>query len=74
MTLIPGPTEKTEAMHLLERIATLNNIYGFVARHYINGETNAISFIKSTGKALSEGAIEADEELRNDINLFNSKF
>jgi ribosomal protein S5 len=73
MNLRPGPTEKTEAMHLLERIAGLNNIYGFVARHYIHGENNAINFIKSTGKALSEGAIEADEELKSDISSFNSK-
>jgi hypothetical protein len=73
MNLKQGPTEKTEAMHLLDRIAALNNVYGFVARHYIHGENNAISFIKSTGKALSDGVIEADEELRNDINLFNSK-
>jgi hypothetical protein len=73
MKLEQEPTKKTEAMHLLERIATLNNVYGFVARHYIRGENNAISFIKSTGKALGEGVIEADEELRNDINIFNNK-
>jgi len=73
MNLKPGPTEKTEAMHLLERIAGLNNIYGFVARHYIQGENNAINFIKSTAKALNEGAIEADEELKTDIGAFNSR-
>jgi hypothetical protein len=70
---IKQETEKTEAMNLLNRIAALNNVYGFVARHYIHGENNAISFIKSTGKALSEGVIEADGELRNDIDVFNGK-
>jgi len=62
-----------DAKNLLTRIATVNNIYGFCARHYIDENRDVVAFILDIYRAILEKKTAFDTELMKDITDFGRK-
>jgi len=62
-----------DAKNLLTRIATINNIYGFCARHYMDENKDVVAFILDIYRAIQEKRTAFDTELMKDITDFGKK-